>query len=90
MERNDFSNFGRVSHNKYFYEIILQSTHLPRRRCHLNVFFLFLALDAILFSGANNFSNLGRGLPEKHFCEIILKSGHWPRRRCPFNFFFYF
>ena len=52
MERNDFINFGRGSTKKDFCEIILKLGHCPRRRCHLNIFFLFLALAAILFSGA--------------------------------------
>ena len=51
VEQNDFSNFGRGSPKKYFYEIILRLVHWSRRRCHLKVF-LFLALAAILFSGA--------------------------------------
>ena len=39
---------------KYACEIILKSGLWPRRRCHLKVF-LFLALVAILFSGAKPF-----------------------------------
>ena len=35
----------------HFYEIILKSVHWYRRRSHLKVF-LFFALAAILFSGA--------------------------------------
>ena len=46
-----------------------------------NGFFLFLALVAILFSGANNFSNFGRRLSKEHLCEIILKSVYWSRRK---------
>ena len=44
--------------------------------------FLFFALTAILFSGADHFSNFSRGSSKEHFCEIILKSAHWPGRRC--------
>ena len=44
--------------------------------------FLFFALTAILFSGANHFSNLSRESSKEHFCEIIFKSAHWPGRRC--------
>ena len=36
---------------KHFYEIILKSVHRYRRRSHLKVF-LYFALAAILFSGA--------------------------------------
>ena len=54
MEQNDFSNFGKGSHKEHFFEIILKSGHWSRRRCHLKVF-LFLALVAILFSGAEPF-----------------------------------
>ena len=56
-----FSNFGRETLNEYFCEIILKSVHWSWRRCHLKMF-LFLALVAILFSGADRFS---------HFCEIF-------------------
>ena len=42
--------------------------------------FLFFALVAILFSGAEQLSNFERGSPKEHFCEIILKSGHWPSK----------
>ena len=39
--------------------------------------FLFLALVAILFNGAERFvSNFGRQSPEEHSCEIISKSVH--------------
>ena len=51
-----FSNFGRGLPKEHFCEIILKLGHWPRRKCRLNVFFfLFLALDAILFSGAKRF-----------------------------------
>ena len=62
--RTIFSNFGRGSPKEYFYEIILKLSHWPRR-CYLQIF-LFLALAAILFSGAE----------QGTFYEIILKSGH--------------
>ena len=54
VERNHFSNFGRGSPKGQFCEIILKSEHWSRRRCRLKVF-LFLALAAILFSGAEPF-----------------------------------
>ena len=50
-------------------------------------FFLFLALAAILFSGAEPFRQFwSRGMSGT-FCEIILKSGHWPGRRCRLKVF---
>ena len=54
MERKDFSDFGRGSPKEHFCEIILKSVHWSRRRRHLKVF-LFLALESILFSGAERF-----------------------------------
>ena len=37
-------------------------------------FFLFIALAAILFNGAEPLSNFGKELAKEHFCEIISKS----------------
>ena len=51
--------------------------------------FLFCALVAILFSGAEKLSNFDRWSPKEHFCEIILKSGHWSRRRCHLKVFLF-
>ena len=45
-EQNYFSNLGKGSPEKHFYEIISKSGHWSRRRCHSNVF-LFVALVAI-------------------------------------------
>ena len=45
------SNFDRGPPKEHFCEIILKSVHWSQRRSHLKVF-LFLALAAILFSGA--------------------------------------
>ena len=46
-------------------------------------FFLFIALTAILFNGAEPLSNFGRGLAKEHFCEIISKSVlRLSRKRC--------
>ena len=44
--------------------------------------FLFLALAAILFNGADSMSNFGRYSPKEHSCIIFvfLKSMHWLRR----------
>ena len=47
-------NFGKGAWEEHFCEIILKSGHWPGRRCHLK-FFLFLALVAILFNGAEEF-----------------------------------
>ena len=52
--------------------------------------FLFFALMAILFSGADHFSNFSRESSKEHFCEIILKSADWPGRRCRLKVFFLF
>ena len=75
------SSFGRGSPKEYSCEIILKLGQWPWRRCHLKVF-LFLALGAILFSGAELLGNFGRGYPKEHSCKIISKSVHWFRRRC--------
>ena len=45
------SNFGRASLEEYLSANILKSGHWPRMRCLLKSI-LFLALAAILFSGA--------------------------------------
>ena len=47
LERNNFSNFGRGSPRKLFFEI----GPLAYLEILFKVFFLFLALAAILFSG---------------------------------------
>ena len=47
--------------------------HWLRRRSHLKVF-LFLALAAILFNGAEQFEQFSRELPKESSCEIISKS----------------
>ena len=64
-----------------FCEIILKSGQWYGRRCRLKVF-LFLALVAILFSGAEPLGNFGRGSPKEHSCKIISKSIYRFRRRC--------
>ena len=51
LERNHFSNFGSGSPKIHFCEIILKLGYWSRMRLRLNGF-LFLALLAILFSGA--------------------------------------
>ena len=52
---NYHSNFGRGLARKHFCEIILKSTHWPLRSCRLKGFSFFLALAAVLFSGAEPF-----------------------------------
>ena len=47
--------------------------HWLRRRSHFKVF-LFFALAAILFDGAEQLSNFSRELPKEPSCEIISKS----------------
>ena len=54
-ERKHFNKFGRGSPKDHFCEIILKSSHWPRRKCRLFLFFLFLVLVAILCSGAEPF-----------------------------------
>ena len=53
-ERTDFSNVGRRSPIGHFCEIISKSFHKTRRICRFKVF-LFLALAANLFIGAERF-----------------------------------
>ena len=54
MERNGLSSFGRLSPKEHSCIIILKSMNWLRRRSRLKVF-LFLALAAILFNGAERF-----------------------------------
>ena len=54
MERNGLSNFGRQSPKEHSCVIISKSMHWLRRRGRLKVY-LFLALAAILFNGAEQF-----------------------------------
>ena len=70
-------------------KIVLKSTHWPRRRCYLNVFFLFFVLMAVLFSGVDPQWQFGRGSSKKHFCEILLKSAYWPWSRCCSTYLFF-
>ena len=50
-KRNHFSNFGGGLLEEHFCANILKLSHWPRMRYHLK-FFLFLALAALLFNGA--------------------------------------
>ena len=52
------------------------------------VFFLFLVLMVVLFSGADPLWQFGKGSSKKHFCEIVLKSAYWPWKRCCLTVFF--
>ena len=88
--KTNFSNFVRGSPKEHFCKIVLKLTHWPRRRCYLNVFFLFLVLMAVLFSGADPLRQFGRGSSKKHFCEILLKWAYWPWSRCCSTVFFFF
>ena len=54
MEGNGLSSFGRQSLKEHSCIIISKSMHWLRRRSHLKVF-LFLAVAAILFNGAERF-----------------------------------
>ena len=55
VERNGLSNFCTGSWEEHYCEIILKSIHQHEKKCHSKFFFPFLALDAILFSGAETF-----------------------------------
>ena len=54
MEWNGLISFGRQIPKEHFCIIISKSMHWLRRRSRLKVF-LFLALAAILFNGAERF-----------------------------------
>ena len=56
-ERNGVSNFGGQSPKEHSCIIFLKSMHWLRRRSQLKVF-LFLALAAILFNGAERFEQI--------------------------------
>ena len=60
--RSGLSNFGRRYPKEYSCEIILKLDKWLWRRCHFKVF-LFLALAAILFSGAKPFRQLWYRVP---------------------------
>ena len=73
MEQNGLSSFGILSPKEHSCIIISKSMNWLRRRSRLKVF-LFFALAAILFNGAELLSNFGRQSPKEHSCEIISKS----------------
>ena len=54
MERNSLSNFGRGLPKEHSCEIILKSAHWFKQKM-FEVFFLFIALAAILFDGVKWF-----------------------------------
>ena len=68
--------------------IISKSIFWFRRRSRLKVF-LFLALAAILFNGAERFEQFGTQSPKEHSCIIISKSIHWLRRRSRLKVFLF-
>ena len=57
MERNGLSNFGRESSKEHSYENIKKSVY-RFSRSRLKLFFLFIALAAMLFNGAKRFERL--------------------------------
>ena len=81
------SNFGRESPRNipaYFLIHLL----VQAEKSFKGFFFIFLALVAILFNGAELLNNFGRELPKVHSCEIILKCVYWfSRRRCCLKLF---
>ena len=58
-------------------QIISKSVHRFSRESRLKLFFLFIALEAILFNRANCLSSFCRQSPMEHSCIIISKSMHW-------------
>ena len=80
---NSFSNFGKGSLEKHFCEIILNSGHLPRRRCCFKVFSVFSSGGHFVHVQQNG--NILAILikvyyyKKEQFCKIILKSGGLPR-----------
>ena len=88
-KQNHFSNFGRGSPKEHFCKIVLKSTHWPRRRCYLNVFFSIFSSDGRFVQRSGSTMAFGRGSSKKHFCEILLKSAYWPWSRCCSTFLFF-
>ena len=76
---------GRRHHEERFCQIILNLDEWFRKRWRLKIF-LFRALVAILFSGAEALEQFGSGYHEEQFCESILNLGQW-FRRCHFKTF---
>ena len=75
MAQNSLSNFSRELPKEPSCEIISQfAIDLAEEVVYSS--FLFIALAAILFIGADHLSNFGRGLAKEHLCEIISKSVH--------------
>ena len=66
MEQNDLSNFGGQSPKEHFCIIISKSMRWLGRRSHLKVF-LFLALVAILFDGAERFEQFWKRVTKETF-----------------------
>ena len=71
-------------------QIISKSVHRFSRRSRLKLFFLFIAMGAILFNRAERFEHFCRQSPKEHSCIIISKSMHWLRRRSHLKVFFLF
>ena len=59
-------------------KLILIWTSGSREGVILRRYFLFIALEAILFSGAESIGQFW----ENDICEIILHLDQWVRRRC--------
>ena len=62
-------------------QIISKSVHWSSSRSRLKCF-LFIALAAISFNGAERFEHFfRRQSPKEHICIIISKSVHWLTRK---------
>ena len=60
-----------------------------RRGCPLK-YFNFLAIVAILFSGAERFNKFDSGHYKEHFDDSKLNLDQWLRRRCRLKIFQFF
>ena len=84
---NLLCKFDRGRYEEQFREIISNIDH-RFRRCRLKIY-LFLALAALLFNGAEPFVQFSREQYEKHFCEIILNLDQLFRRKCRLKIFLF-
>ena len=72
MAQNSLSNFGRELPKEPSCEIISKSVNPFSRRSRLKLFFLFIALVAILFNGAEPFEQFWlSGSQETFLCNYF-------------------
>ena len=79
------SNYGRGSPKELSYQLWLKSAMVMEEM--FEVFFVFLAVAAILKVRPNNLSNSGKRLPKEQFYQVWLKSAKELWRRCSLKFF---